>query len=127
MRLQLELIIDDFLKAGRPKKVEGGGTRPPSVEDYVELLMKNRGLMYSWIHAIAANCPEVWADLVVWAKAAFAKFGEQGATQGMDERLQSLFDTLPDNSYSQFDLEMKAMSDFTSLDSSSFDLLDFPA
>lgn len=39
--------------------------------------------------------------------------------------LQDLFDTLPDNSYSQFDLEMKAMSDFTSLDSSSYDLLDF--
>ncbi|CAO2652234.1 Nn.00g005170.m01.CDS01 [Neocucurbitaria sp. VM-36] len=39
--------------------------------------------------------------------------------------LDELFDTLPDNTYSQFDLEMKAMGEFTSLDSSSYDLLDF--
>ncbi|KAF1838393.1 hypothetical protein BDW02DRAFT_644613 [Decorospora gaudefroyi] len=41
------------------------------------------------------------------------------------DTLEELFDTMPDNSYSQFDLEMKAMGDFTSLDSSSYDLLDF--
>ncbi|KAF1937863.1 BTE binding protein 4 [Clathrospora elynae] len=39
--------------------------------------------------------------------------------------LDVLFDTMPDNSYSQFDLEMKAMGEFTSLDSTSYDLLDF--
>ncbi|KAF1840279.1 BTE binding protein-like protein 4 [Cucurbitaria berberidis CBS 394.84] len=39
--------------------------------------------------------------------------------------LDELFNVLPDNSYSQFDLEMKAMGEFTSLDSSSYDLLDF--
>ncbi|KAI8938651.1 hypothetical protein NX059_004521 [Plenodomus lindquistii] len=39
--------------------------------------------------------------------------------------LNELFDILPENSYSQFDLEMKAMGDFTSLDNSSYDLLDF--
>lgn len=39
--------------------------------------------------------------------------------------LEELFDALPDNSYSQFDLEMKAMGEFTSLDNSSYDLLDF--
>jgi regulatory protein SWI5 len=41
------------------------------------------------------------------------------------DNLDELFDTMPDTSYSQFDLEMKAMSDFTSLDSSAYDLLDF--
>ena len=41
------------------------------------------------------------------------------------DALDELFDTMPDTSYSQFDLEMKAMGDFTSLDSSSYDLLDF--
>ncbi|KAF2850249.1 BTE binding protein-like protein 4 [Plenodomus tracheiphilus IPT5] len=39
--------------------------------------------------------------------------------------LNELFDILPDNSYSQFDLEMKAMGDFSSLDNASYDLLDF--
>lgn len=41
------------------------------------------------------------------------------------DELDELFSALPDNSYSQFDLEMKAMDEFTSLDSSSYDLLDF--
>ncbi|EMD63481.1 hypothetical protein COCSADRAFT_118399 [Bipolaris sorokiniana ND90Pr] len=41
------------------------------------------------------------------------------------DNLDELFDSMPDTSYSQFDLEMKAMSDFTSLDSSAYDLLDF--
>jgi regulatory protein SWI5 len=39
--------------------------------------------------------------------------------------LDELFNTLPDNSCSQFDLEMKAMGEFTSMDSSSYDFLDF--
>ena len=39
--------------------------------------------------------------------------------------LDELFNSLPDNSCSQFDLEMKAMGEFTSLDSSSYDFLDF--
>ncbi|KNG48110.1 bte binding protein 4 [Stemphylium lycopersici] len=41
------------------------------------------------------------------------------------DNLDELFSAMPDSSYSQFDLEMKAMGDFTSLDSSSYDLLDF--
>lgn len=42
------------------------------------------------------------------------------------DELEDLFNSLPnDNTCSQFDLEMKAMSDFTSFDSSSYELLDF--
>ncbi|KAL6150471.1 Metallothionein expression activator [Exserohilum turcicum] len=41
------------------------------------------------------------------------------------DNIEELFDSMPDTSYSQFDLEMKAMGDFTSLDSSPYDLLDF--
>ena len=105
-------FIDDFIKASRPKKVGSGGkeTRPASVEDYVELLMKNRGLLYSWIHAVASQCPEVWADLVVWAKATFTKFGVDAsakkdkeatgdaASSPMDIRLDELFQSLPETS-----------------------------
>ncbi|KAL6711632.1 Metallothionein expression activator [Coniothyrium glycines] len=39
--------------------------------------------------------------------------------------LDELFNTLPDTSCSQFDLEMKAMGEFTSMDSTSYDFLDF--
>ncbi|KAF2800585.1 hypothetical protein K505DRAFT_412869 [Melanomma pulvis-pyrius CBS 109.77] len=45
---------------------------------------------------------------------------------GPKDDLDDLFNSLPDNSCSQFDLEMKAMGDFSSLDAgSSFDFLDF--
>ncbi|KAF2739406.1 hypothetical protein EJ04DRAFT_457289 [Polyplosphaeria fusca] len=39
--------------------------------------------------------------------------------------LEDFFNPALDNSCSQFDLEMKAMSDFTSFDSSAYELLDF--
>jgi regulatory protein SWI5 len=41
------------------------------------------------------------------------------------DELDDLFNTLPESSCSQFDLEMKAMSDFTSLDNGTYDFLDF--
>ncbi|KAI2482342.1 Zn-finger protein [Pyrenophora tritici-repentis] len=41
------------------------------------------------------------------------------------DSLDELFETMPENSYSQFDLEMKAMNDFTSIDTTSCDFLDF--
>jgi regulatory protein SWI5 len=42
--------------------------------------------------------------------------------------LDELFNTLPDNSYSQFELEMKALgepNEFASLDSSSYEFMNF--
>lgn len=41
------------------------------------------------------------------------------------DELEELFNTLPESSFSQFDLEMKAMDEFTSMGSSTYDLLDF--
>lgn len=41
------------------------------------------------------------------------------------DELDELFNSMPDSSCSQFDLEMKAMGDFTSLDNSTYDFLDF--
>jgi regulatory protein SWI5 len=41
------------------------------------------------------------------------------------DELEELFDIRPEPSMSQFDLEMKAMSDFTAVDNTSYDFLDF--
>ncbi|KAJ8116304.1 hypothetical protein OPT61_g2251 [Boeremia exigua] len=41
------------------------------------------------------------------------------------DELEDLFDLRPEPSMSQFDLEMKAMSDFTAVDNNSYDFLDF--
>lgn len=100
---RVQVFVDDFIKAGLPKEVAGDKTRPASVDDYVELLMKNRSLMYSWINAIAERCPDVWADLVEWCEATFKKFGvdDKDAEEekaSMETRLHGLFQTLPESS-----------------------------
>jgi len=41
------------------------------------------------------------------------------------DELEELFDLRPEPSMSQFDLEMKAMSDFATVDNNSYDFLDF--
>ncbi|ORY07558.1 BTE binding protein-like protein 4 [Clohesyomyces aquaticus] len=41
------------------------------------------------------------------------------------DELDELFNAMPDNTCSQFDLEMKALGDFTSFDSTPYELLDF--
>lgn len=110
-------FVDDFIKASRPKKVSGGGgeTRAPSVENYVELLRKNRGLLYRWIHAVASNCPEVWKELEQWMVQVVPKFRPAGrsgeadekkkedergnsAPEDMEARLNELVQSLPDAS-----------------------------
>ncbi|KAF4997760.1 hypothetical protein FDECE_11982 [Fusarium decemcellulare] len=133
-----QTFIEDFIKTSKPKKAEGtatplrsvmgGETKPgkmPSVDDYVELFMRNRGLMYKWIHSLAASCPDVWEELRKWANDAVSKFRQErkaretqpkdnntksednaaqtntnassGATNMsiMDERLNELFRFLP--------------------------------
>lgn len=41
------------------------------------------------------------------------------------DELEDLFDIRPEPSFSQFDLEMRAMSDFTAVDTNSYDFIDF--
>jgi hypothetical protein len=122
---RMQAFIDDFIKASKPKKA-GKETRPASVEDYVELLMKNRGLMYSWVHAVASQCPEVWTELVAWCKATFTKFGvddtdskdeksEGDATSSpMDISLDGLFQSLPETSRPAVLEVLDAHADFLS-------------
>ncbi|KAJ4195177.1 hypothetical protein NW755_002597 [Fusarium falciforme] len=125
-----QLFIDDFIKTSKPKKADAGTSTPlksmmggeakpgrmPSVDDYVDLLMRNRELMYKWVHSLAASCPDVWSEMRVWAKDAVLKFQQErkpcetpgkedkanvtkanGTTDmsAMDERLNKLFQSLP--------------------------------
>lgn len=94
LREYLEAVqgfIDDFIKASEKK--DG---KEASVNDYVELLRRNKGLMYRWINAVASNCEEVWGELEKWCKSVVVKF-RQKETEGngeMDERLNGLFSSL---------------------------------
>jgi hypothetical protein len=84
-------FIDDFIKASKPKK---DGT-PASVADYVELLMRNRGLMYRWINALGGSCPGVWEQCREWGIKTFAKFRQEEGEQGLEGRMKKLFAELP--------------------------------
>ncbi|EMT70770.1 hypothetical protein NOF04DRAFT_7936 [Fusarium oxysporum II5] len=107
-------FIDEFIKAGKPKK-DGS---MPTVDDYVGLFMRNRELMYRWVHAFAASCPDVWEEMKKWTNDAVPKFrqerkpvqktsnaeaGEQASNgtvdmSTMDDQLNKLFQSVPEKS-----------------------------
>jgi len=42
--------------------------RTPSVEDYVDLLRRNKHIIYRWVHQVAARCPTIRDEFHAWAK-----------------------------------------------------------
>ncbi|KAH7144509.1 hypothetical protein B0J13DRAFT_46330 [Dactylonectria estremocensis] len=91
-----QAFIDDFIKSSKPKKVETGTSTPlggmlsmlngdsstkpgkmPSVNDYVDLLMRNRTVLYKWVHALAKSCPDVWEEMRKWEKDAVVRFRQE--------------------------------------------------
>ncbi|KAI5457781.1 hypothetical protein BGZ63DRAFT_407843 [Mariannaea sp. PMI_226] len=139
-----EAFVDDFIKTSKPKKDEASSSgwrflrngessdKPyemPSVEDYVKLLMRNRGFVYSLVHSVAKTCPAIWDDMKIWCVEARVKFQQERKPRPttyktdvmgkdpklsakretkttesgsdvslMEERLNSLFDSLPETS-----------------------------
>ncbi|TFA99388.1 hypothetical protein CCMA1212_008699 [Trichoderma ghanense] len=77
-----------------------------SVEDYVVLLRKHRGMLYKWVHDFARNCPEVWKEFPAWGQVIATRFrkpdveeekdndDERKARTRMEERLNELFESL---------------------------------
>ncbi|SPN98978.1 uncharacterized protein DNG_02017 [Cephalotrichum gorgonifer] len=96
-------FIDDFLVVSASKKEDGEGKkyRLPTVEDYVELLRRHRGSVYSWLHQVSDKCPQVRDQVRDWAKDASRSFrpeespGNINGTSILD-RLEALFAALPD-------------------------------
>lgn len=97
-----QIFIEDFIKTGKPKKADGTSTpmrsmlggggeakvgRLASVDDYVELLMKHRSVMYRWIHSVASKCPDVWEDLRLWAKEVMPRFQQEWSEESVEEEL----------------------------------------
>lgn len=88
----LQGFIEAFIKTSRPGKggsssssssifgrsssssSSSSGDQLPCVEDYVDLLMRHRGLLYKWIHALASRCPDLWEDFRVWGNRTLVKF-----------------------------------------------------
>ncbi|ROT41282.1 hypothetical protein SODALDRAFT_376981 [Sodiomyces alkalinus F11] len=118
-------FVDQFIATSKPKKPEEekakktngvtkdaatapppettkAETRPPSVEDYVALLRKNKHMLYKWLHNGAKQAPEVRDTFRDWAREALVHFRKPGVpvttkgssahTEGtMQERLEEAF------------------------------------
>lgn len=71
----LQTFIDDLIKSSKPKKVSGSSSmQMPSVEDYIELLMRNRHLLYNFIHEVGSKSPDTWAAVQNWSNESIVKF-----------------------------------------------------
>ncbi|KAI2470362.1 PX-associated-domain-containing protein [Annulohypoxylon bovei var. microspora] len=114
--LSVESFLTDLIATSKPKKQDGGkkekDTVPPSVEDYVALLKRNRPLAYDYLHEFAKGCPELRKTWLDWAKNSLKFFRQPTETDNgsthtksqepcsfgtkeMDKSLQDLFDGLP--------------------------------
>ncbi|KAM4062145.1 PX-associated domain-containing protein [Hirsutella rhossiliensis] len=93
----LQGFIDELIKASKPSRGLDGKEKLPTVDDYVKLLRKNRGLLYRWVHAIATKAPDVWSWFRDWANASVVKFRQAETPTGvsaMEARLDHLFVSL---------------------------------
>ncbi|KAI1099918.1 PX-associated-domain-containing protein [Jackrogersella minutella] len=124
----VESFLTDLIETSKPKKRDGGQEKiktkngtppppppplPPSVEDYVSLLKRNRQLVYDYLHDFAKGCPDLRATWLDWAKNCLKFFRQPLETNGtkssedeynsafgareMNKNLQCLFDNLPDD------------------------------
>ncbi|KAI1645307.1 uncharacterized protein F4817DRAFT_188728 [Daldinia loculata] len=101
----VESFLTDLIETSKPKERDSGkaqnNTTPPSVEDYVALLKRNRQLAYDYLRDFAEGCPDLRTTWLNWAKKSLETF--RRANQGinscnpreMDTNLQDLFGKLP--------------------------------
>ncbi|RYP75472.1 hypothetical protein DL771_002357 [Monosporascus sp. 5C6A] len=76
----LQKLLADLIKTGKPKKSnadnkqQDAGSVPPSVDDYVDLLRRNRYMLFEYLHDVAKGCPELRETWRAWAKHAVQAF-----------------------------------------------------
>jgi hypothetical protein len=121
-----QAFIDDFIKTSKPRVVKGGKFKKdtvevvmPSVEDYIDLFMRNRDIMYKWLHALASKCPDVWEQLREWTNDVIANFRKENTsaeatppTTTMEENLGELFASLPPSSQESVLAGLDAHADY---------------
>ncbi|KAI1085562.1 hypothetical protein F5B20DRAFT_7187 [Whalleya microplaca] len=102
----VQSFLTDLIETSKPKKPAGSKkaktkeVRPPSVEDYVGLLRRNRQLAYDYLHDFAKGCPDLRETWRNWAKSGIKVFrrdsedclvmrNEKGKTDGVSNDLDS--------------------------------------
>ncbi|KAH9887431.1 hypothetical protein F4778DRAFT_426369 [Xylariomycetidae sp. FL2044] len=111
-----ERFLTDFIATSKPKKDTNGqqkeGVTPPTVEDYVALLRRNRGLLYDYLHDVAKGCPDLRETWRAWARDAVKVFRRNPSADGgidpnkrhsdsdagmLNDALQNMFNRLPND------------------------------
>lgn len=120
----IEGFINEFIEISKGTKPSKNEERVlPTVKDYVELLRRNRHLLYKWLHRVAHDTPDIRDTFRVWAVDTIKLFrgpdptskGEvkatsstsknidlsdsrlEGGAGAMDPDLRALFTALPAN------------------------------
>lgn len=114
----VEVFMADFIETSKPKKVKSGWkfkatkakteeTRPPSVEDYVALVGRNKLLVFNYLHQFAKNCTDLREQFRGWAHLGLKEFrqrqeshepGGQSGAAALRDKLQHMYAQLPDGS-----------------------------
>ncbi|OTB01393.1 hypothetical protein M426DRAFT_64152 [Hypoxylon sp. CI-4A] len=100
----VESFLTDLIETSKPKK-QDNGTRPPSVEDYVALLKRNRRLGYDYLHDFAKGCPDLLTTWLQWSNESLEYFRQKSDNKNnntitspsdeVNKSLQNLFTELP--------------------------------
>lgn len=131
----VESFLTDLIETSKPKKRDDGENKcasaPPSVEDFVALLRRNRQLAYNYLHEFAEGCPDLRTTWLDWAKKSLESFRQTGGTNddistdngsdsspcpgGADKRLQNLFRELPDGTQTNVRAAIDAHAKYLSI------------
>ncbi|KAI5855091.1 PX-associated-domain-containing protein [Durotheca rogersii] len=132
--VSVQNFLSELIDTSKPKKRELGqgqsGIVPPSVEDYVDLLNRNRQLAYDYLHDFAEGCPELRTTWLEWARNSLRTFeqtpGANSTTcaegkdaNGLDgikvaAQLQKLFNQVPKDKQSRVKAAIDAHAGYLS-------------
>ncbi|KAI0430363.1 hypothetical protein F5Y09DRAFT_307937 [Xylaria sp. FL1042] len=102
----MEGFITDFIKTTKPKTQESSqGPNLLPVEDFVELLRRNRHLLWAYLHDFCTGCPDLrdtwrgWMNDVItlFRRQSKSEVNEKSNTADIGPRLQHAFNELPDS------------------------------
>lgn len=132
----VEAFIADFIETSKPKKTKttwklktnaktkAEDMMPPSVEDYVALIRRNKQLVFNYLHQFAKNCTDLREQFRGWAHIGIKEFKQrQDSTQqthstgeavALGAKLQHMYSQLPQDSQRDIRARLDAHASYLS-------------